>query len=421
MRHGFIVALTACLTGAGAALAEAPAAPVPSTPPAVDARQPEAPGCPECDAPVCGPRVWGGAEYLLWWIKDAPVPVPLVTTGPSTPTVGDRGGVGVLGLPGTTTLLGGDNVGFGPFSGGRFTLGAWLTDDQRFGVEGNYFFLAQQSKQQSVSSSGLVGSTNLGIPFINLLTGREDSDILSRAPDHAGTATLSLSSRLQGAELNALFGLTDPCRAVQVHLVGGFRYVNLNEDLTFDTSSPMLQVIPTITRFTNDDFGTDNNFYGGQLGVRGDYTWGRFELQAAAKCAIGVMTESVRINGSSAIEVSNIPFGNGSLQTFRGGAFALPTNMGRFSQNRFAAVPEGDVKLSYQVTDHVAVSAGYSFLYLSDVVRPGDQIDRKINPTQSADQFGPGAALSGTPGPLPRTSSSDFWAQGVNFGLEFKF
>ena len=28
-----------------------------------------------------GPRVWGDAAYLLWWVKDGPLGVPLVTTG----------------------------------------------------------------------------------------------------------------------------------------------------------------------------------------------------------------------------------------------------------------------------------------------------------------------------------------------------
>ena len=27
-------------------------------------------------------RLYGGIEYLLWWVKDAPLSVPLVSTGP---------------------------------------------------------------------------------------------------------------------------------------------------------------------------------------------------------------------------------------------------------------------------------------------------------------------------------------------------
>src|SRR5947209_6217085 len=36
-------------------------------------------------------RFWARAEYLHWWVKDAPMPVPIVTTG--DPAVGFNGGV----------------------------------------------------------------------------------------------------------------------------------------------------------------------------------------------------------------------------------------------------------------------------------------------------------------------------------------
>src|SRR5947209_15956262 len=37
-----------------------------------------------CFAPSCpSDRVWFTGEYLFWFLKDAPVPVPLLTTGPT--------------------------------------------------------------------------------------------------------------------------------------------------------------------------------------------------------------------------------------------------------------------------------------------------------------------------------------------------
>src|SRR5262245_9985124 len=83
-----------------------PAAPVAITQApmmAVDCCCPCEPCCDSC----CGPRLWVSAEYLLWWIKDGPFPVPLATTGSATdPTPG------ALGQPGTTVLFGGSNVDF---------------------------------------------------------------------------------------------------------------------------------------------------------------------------------------------------------------------------------------------------------------------------------------------------------------------
>ena len=67
----------------------------------------------DCD---CGPHFWARAEYLLWWIKDAPMPVPVVATGPIVDNLQP-----VLGQPGTSVLIGGESIGNSTRSGGRFT------------------------------------------------------------------------------------------------------------------------------------------------------------------------------------------------------------------------------------------------------------------------------------------------------------
>ena len=95
---------------------------------------------------------------------------------------------------------------------------------------------------------------------------------------------------------------------------------------------------------------------------------------------------------------------------------ALPSNMGSFSQTRFAVVPEVALKLGYQVTSQLRIHAGYDFLYWSNVVRPGNVIDTGINPTQI-----PPGPIAGVSRPLPRLDGSDFWAQGVNLGAVFTF
>jgi hypothetical protein len=58
---------------------------------------------------------------------------------------------------------------------------------------------------------------------------------------------------------------------------------------------------------------------------------------------------------------------------------------------------------------------GYDFLYLSSVARAGNQVDLRTNgslitPTPSGPS-NPPFAFHGT----------DYWAQGVNFGLEFRY
>src|SRR5262249_23780800 len=63
--------------------------------------------------PAC--RSWARVEYLLWWVKNTPVPVPLVTTG--DPNVGfDPNSVntvntaGAIGQPGTLVLVGDHSI-----------------------------------------------------------------------------------------------------------------------------------------------------------------------------------------------------------------------------------------------------------------------------------------------------------------------
>jgi len=103
-----------------------------------------------------------------------------------------------------------------------------------------------------------------------------------------------------------------------------------------------------------------------------------------------------------------------------GGVLALPSNSGHFSRDRFAVVPEIDINIGYQVTDHLRAFVGYSFLYSSNVVRPGDIIDRTVNLTQLPSNLGPGS-LTGPARPMIIVRDTEFWAQGMNFGLEFRY
>ncbi len=70
------------------------------------------------------------------------------------------------------------------------------------------------------------------------------------------------------------------------------------------------------------------------------------------------------------------------------------------------------------MTDSVRIYVGYTLLYWSNVVRPVDQIDFGINPTQLPTAAGPGT-LVGPARPAFNFHETDFWAQGVNLGVMF--
>src|SRR5262249_35020628 len=111
--------------------AEPPTSLPDANPPASECHEAEpAPHC--CEPPAERiPRLWASGEYLLWWFKDAPLPIPLVTTG---------GTDGVIGSPGVQMLEGGSNgVGFQTQSGFRFTIGL-ANCTSCFGIEANGFY-----------------------------------------------------------------------------------------------------------------------------------------------------------------------------------------------------------------------------------------------------------------------------------------
>ena len=71
----------------------------------------------------------------------------------------------------------------------------------------------------------------------------------------------------------------------------------------------------------------------------------------------------------------------------------------------------------YQVAPSIRIHAGYSFLYWTNVARAGDQIDLNVDARQLPTRAGPGVGVQ--PAFVLRTN--DFWAQGVNFGVQFRY
>lgn len=386
MRNAIVAGLTLLLFGAGIASAQTTATPATSSPPAAE------PG-----------RFSISAEALLWWFKNSPAPVPLVTDG-------------LVGQPGTKTFLGGEDLDTSANPGFRLTAGYAFTE--RWGVEGSFFYIPSRSTSRSVSSSGQLGSTDLIVPFIDATTGRESGTEISFSPIYRGSATETLSNNLMGADLNATWALS-PSGPLRVDLLGGFRWLRLHETYTLTTSSPFIPPFPQDIWNTTDEFDTINNFYGAQAGVRARFDWKGFFTSATVKFAMGAMAQSANISGSL---VTNDNTNFGPTQTFSGGYFALPTNIGDYSRTVFAVVPEIGLNLGYRITSWASVFVGYTFLYTNNVIRPGNQINRTVNTSQSTSYTeDPAARLQGPAQPSFKFKSSDFWAQGINVGLAFRF
>lgn len=366
-----------------------------------------------------GARFWARADYLLWWIKAMPLP-PLVTTGPIG-TLGAGGRPGTLGQPGTVVLIGDKPQEFGAFSGANFTAGSWLDNEQTVGIEASYLFLAQRSATKSFAAPGTPGSAVLSIPFFNTLIGAEDTTGIAfprAVAPFSGSVDFAVRSRLQGSELNAVSAVAAQ-PGFRWELLGGFRWIALDESLDFHTVSQNVPPAPLDIFQTFDRFQGSTDFYGLQLGTRAELSRGRWSVQAGGKVALGLSHQVTKIEG---VLGTNDFSGIGPVQFFPGGYLALPTNSGRFNEDHFAVVPEVNLTLGWHPTDRVNVSLGYSFLYVSSATRPGDQIDRVINPTQGTAYFvSIPAKLAGAPRPTFLDNSSDFWAQGLRFAVELRY
>lgn len=444
MRSGFLTALPALLTSAGLAFAQpavlkTPPAAVETWPGSMDkpaagflplgsstaaaspAGTPVAGSscCPDSSGPeacclqtmVCAPRyrVWASAEYLLWWIKDTDLP-PLVTGSPA-------GSGAVLGQPGTQTLLGGEEVDNEARSGGRFALGWWLDECQHVGIEAGYLFLGSRSVDFTAATSGAAGTPVLGVPFFDVLAGRENAQVFAAPNMMAGTIKVDLASRLQGYELNGLYNVGGGC-CDRLDLLVGFRYLQLDEGLNLNENFTVAPGVPVFggNRFSvADQIATHTRFYGGQIGARAEFRNRNWTVDVLTKIALGSSHQVVDISGNTVIVAPGAAPSAG-----QGGVLALPTNSGRGSRDEFAVLPEVGMHVGYQVTEKVRAVVGYSFVYLSEVVRPGEQIDRSLNISQIPSMTA-GAAFSGPRRPAFRNDSTDFWAQGVSLGIEFRY
>jgi hypothetical protein len=344
-----------------------------------------------------------GAEALIWWLKDSPTPTPIVTDG-------------LIGQPATNVLLGGGDQNTNTNYGFRVTAG-WAFS-ARYGVDANFFYIDKRSSTQGVASSGQLASTDLLVPFFDVTKNRENVTEISFSPSYGGSAQTEYTNRLMGAEVNANWALAAQ-RPFDSGWLLGFRWLQLKETYTITTSSSFIPPQPADIWITTDQFDTRNNFYGAQIGARVRYDADRWYVAGSVKVAIGAMEQKVDINGSLATnDFTDLK----ATQTFPGGYFALPTNIGGYSRTEFAWVPEVQINLGYRFTPAVSIYAGYSFLYASDVVRPGNQINRNINPTQSVSYVGePPVRLQGPAQPSFSFNTSDFWAQGVNIGLSVRF
>lgn len=340
-------------------------------------------------------RFWASAAYLMWWQRSQNVP-PLVTSA--------TGGSGVLGDPRTSVLY--DEIPNHTRSGGRFALGMWLPHfGNNLGFETNFFFLGRLEDQARFTSAN---GNIIARPFFNTTTGKQAAEGVVDA-GVGGSVTVNRYSQVWGIEANLRQKwLCGP--NYWVDFLAGYRHLNISEGISIQEN--LLTTGSLQSFLVRDSFATRNQFNGGQVGLDGECRfWNRMFVGGTAKVAFGNVYQMVEIDGSTT-------FNNG--KTYPGGLLALPTNIGRYTQNRFAVLPEVGIKVGVDVTQNLRLFVGYDFIYLSSVVRPGEQIDVNVNPTFIPTSAGPGTG-TGPRQPTVLFRTNDYWVQGLTFGLQYRW
>ena len=389
---------------------------------------------------------WLEGEYLLWKIKENPLPAPLLTRAAFSDPL-----PGAIGQPGTEVLLGQDSFHTAWMNGFRVMAGAAV--GKNFEITGNYFLLPTTSRSKSFGTTGEPGSRNLAVPIFDVtgvfgLGGVPGETLfilpgpLDDEPGFSGKFDCRIGSRLQGAELDALYHLLSPTHFA-LDLITGFRWFQLHESLHFEGKTHTAVSFSSTPAFYNfsDRFVTTNNFFGAQIGIDGQYRRKKWRLEGMVKGGLGGVQEKVKIKGSSQTSSGNLFFETlgTATRTLPGGVFAEPTQRGEHSKGRFAYNFEGRVGAVYKPLKSLEIDLGYTFFWLSQTLRPGKQIDRKINTTLTAlanasrdtvgtgtgpipfGDSGPAPAPEGPKKPSPRFRASSFYLHGLDVGLIFKF
>ena len=349
------------------------------------------------------PRVWVGVEALIWWSRNQPLSTPVVTTGPASQgaTAGNVGAAGTVPLSGPFNL--------GATGGIRIFAGGWFDVGHNFGLDGSIILLGRQTTGFRIADPSGNGSVVINEPIV----GAPFNTQVSGPGFDTGGLRIGASSRFGGGDINLLFNLFRNDRW-SINLLGGYRYLELDESLGIDSVSQMfvgttfadnqgntlVTAPPGSTIRVSDRFATRNQFNGGQLGAEFQYVMGRWSVLGAAKLGIGATHEVITIDGATIV----FPAG-GSPVTLQGGNYAT-LQIGRYSHDCFALAPEFQLTLGYQITPWMRATIGYDFLYLSRVVRPGNQIDNTYD---------------GVTHPAVPFSSSGYWTQGLNLGLRFTY
>lgn len=350
-------------------------------------------------APV-GPqasRLDVSGEYIYWWLREGRIPATLATSSFASK--------GLLGQPDTQVLYGDQRLETrhaDHFIGGRIKVGWWFDDAQSLGVEGTAFFLERDSTHYKAVSDG---NTLLARPYFNPDGSPASEIIAGPAPTGLRNGQFVGYSRIElfGEEVNLIAPILVGAN-YRVDGLAGARFLQMRDRTDLTATGRSLPDQATLFGLT-DHYRIHNAYYGGQAGLRGEISRGRWTLNLRGETGLGGNEQQIRNFGDRVLHTP------GNRVVTQGGLTVQASNTGQFERTTLNMVSEVAINIGYRLTAHCQLFGGYTFLLWDSPIRSGDQIDLVVNTVPGTAPARPGVPFK----------EDLFWAQGLNVGLGFSW
>ncbi len=356
-------------------------------------------------------QLWGGLDYLLWWMTPNPISGPeLVTRGSWNDSA-----PGAVGQTNTVIVGPAPDIQYGGFSGGKLTLGGWLDLDQSLGIEFTGILMEQRSFGAYYAGATLPNGQIFTNPTKELLPYLGTNAIgqwsTASTLKQAGVVLPPTSNYMLGSNLQMwsgdISGVANWGRnATQsFDVLFGFRQMQVQEGLSLKGQTAYYDFPNSqyVTQTGVDSIASTNGFYGAQLGGKISEQFGFLKVDVVAKFAMGATVQNINFTGTNTVTTL------AGATTTPGYVYTQKSNLGLHNATRFAVLPDIMVKMGLPVTENLQMGVGYSFMYLSSVARTGNQLDPYIN------------AAANPAHPIANMGNDGIWAQGVMFSAELKY
>jgi hypothetical protein len=372
--------------------------------------------------------IWVRAEFLA--LKRDGVALPALAT---TSEVADGA---ARGSDSTTVLAGEQAVGNDWRLGFQLELGYWLNPESGWCLGGDYLYGGRDAYSFRI---GPDSTRILGRPFFNTQENAERALIFNDPITPGGrlsgwvSGTVFDDFQSAGAWTQKRIGLWgSPCSSgggSTISVLGGYRYYH-HDSLIFihqqhrivDGTNLPPETPPDDTQaFGSEKFAGRNEFHGGEIGLQGRIQRRRLWCDGLAAVAFGGAQRVVFVEGNTLfidpLLASNNP------PNVEGGVLltSSETNLGRYADNKFQAVPRFRIGAGCQFNEWLGFRAGYN-LVIWDIVQAADHLppDLQVDPRNVpivAGIPGGGGEAPAFPGILETTMVS----HGLDLGLELSF